>query len=217
MAFSETLASPVLLMILLFFFLTSAISCNTNNGPCPPTLPGTPILQETPPSLPGVPIFPETPTILPGTPTYFPGTPVLPKTPETPIPFLPVPPILPYPPTLPATPIPNLPVTPTLPYPPTLPATPIPKNTNKNTCPKNVLKLGVCTDMLGRSLGQTFGSPPTTPCCKILEGLIDFEAAICLCTALKANVLGIVFDFPIAINNVFNHCEKDNPSGFQCE
>ncbi|XP_062180699.1 14 kDa proline-rich protein DC2.15-like [Phragmites australis] len=29
------------------------------------------------------------------------------------------------------------------------------------------------------------------PCCSLLDGLVDLEAAICLCTAIKANNLGI--------------------------
>ncbi|CAI9274241.1 unnamed protein product [Lactuca saligna] len=58
-------------------------------------------------------------------------------------------------------------------------------------CPIDSLKLGVCANVLGRLLGLDVGNPPNRPCCSLIEGLVDLEAATCLCTAIKANVLGI--------------------------
>ncbi|KAI9087716.1 hypothetical protein K1719_030348 [Acacia pycnantha] len=49
-------------------------------------------------------------------------------------------------------------------------------------CPIDVLKLGVCADLLN-SVKVTIGSPPTTPCCRLLDGLVDLDAAVCLCGA----------------------------------
>lgn len=85
-----------------------------------------------------------------------------------------------------------------------------------NACPKDALKLGVCADMLGRSIGPTIGAPPKIPCCKFMGGLFDLEAAICLCTAMKANVFGTNIDIPISLSYVLNNCQKNLPSGFQC-
>ena len=59
------------------------------------------------------------------------------------------------------------------------------------SCPRDALKLGVCANVLKGLLNVTLGQPPVTPCCSLLDGLVDLEAAVCLCTALKANVLGI--------------------------
>ncbi|KAK9945981.1 hypothetical protein M0R45_011468 [Rubus argutus] len=61
------------------------------------------------------------------------------------------------------------------------------------------------------------GGPPTSPCCALLKGLTDLEVALCLCTALKANVLGINLDVPIALSLLVSACQKTIPSGFQCE
>ena len=52
------------------------------------------------------------------------------------------------------------------------------------TCPIDNPKLGVCADLLG--LGNVVGSPSTHPCYGLINGLVDLEAAVCLCTALKA-------------------------------
>jgi hypothetical protein len=53
-------------------------------------------------------------------------------------------------------------------------------------------------------------------CCSLLGGLADLEAAVCLCTALKANVLGIVLNVPIKLSLILNYCGKSAPTGFQC-
>ncbi|KAI3761004.1 hypothetical protein L1987_51409 [Smallanthus sonchifolius] len=99
--------------------------------------------------------------------------------------------------------------------------TPKPKPTptptpNKATCPKDTLKLGVCANLLGGLIGVQVGSPPTKPCCTLIQGLADLEAAVCLCTAIKANVLGINLNVPVSLSLLLNVCGKKVPSGFQC-
>ncbi|CAM0956257.1 unnamed protein product [Alopecurus aequalis] len=55
------------------------------------------------------------------------------------------------------------------------------------------------------------------PCCKLIGGLTDLDAAVCLCAAVKANVLGLVdLDLPIQLGLIVNHCGKKLPAGFQC-
>ncbi|AED95445.1 putative bifunctional inhibitor/plant lipid transfer protein/seed storage helical [Arabidopsis thaliana] len=88
------------------------------------------------------------------------------------------------------------------------PATPSPKP----TC-KDALKLKVCANVLDL---VKVSLPPTSNCCALIKGLVDLEAAVCLCTALKANVLGINLNVPISLNVVLNHCGKKVPSGFKC-
>ncbi|XP_010519363.1 PREDICTED: 14 kDa proline-rich protein DC2.15-like isoform X2 [Tarenaya hassleriana] len=58
--------------------------------------------------------------------------------------------------------------------------------------------------------------PPQSSCCALIKDLVDLEAAACLCTALRANVLGINLNVPISLSLVLNHCGKKVPSGFQC-
>ncbi|WOG85049.1 hypothetical protein DCAR_0104235 [Daucus carota subsp. sativus] len=198
----------------------------------PPTLNIPPILPVTPPTLNIPPFLPFAPPSSPETPTlnfppFLPLTPPsLPRPPANPAPYILLPPpSFPETPTLPApllpvTPIPYLQSPPAFPFPfpPIQPGSPaVPRQDNKNACPRDVLKLGVCGDMLGRTMGPLIGSPPKMPCCRIMEGLLDFEAAVCLCSAIRANVMGTVMDFPVAISHVFNNCQKDLPSGFECE
>ncbi|MED6220676.1 hypothetical protein PIB30_047162 [Stylosanthes scabra] len=83
-------------------------------------------------------------------------------------------------------------------------------------CPRDALKLGVCANVLNGLLNVTLGQPPVTPCCSLLNGLVDLEAAACLCTALKANVLGINLNLPISLSLLLNVCSRKVPHGFQC-
>ncbi|KAE9614222.1 hypothetical protein Lal_00016837 [Lupinus albus] len=105
--------------------------------------------------------------------------------------------------------------------PPKYPSTPKAPSSNpaypkkQPSCPKDTLKLGVCADVLGLVNGQ-LGKPPKVPCCSLIEGLANLEAAVCLCTALKANVLGINLNVPINLSLILNYCGKGVPKGFQC-
>ncbi|KAJ3689843.1 hypothetical protein LUZ61_019007 [Rhynchospora tenuis] len=101
---------------------------------------------------------------------------------------------------------------------PPSPPPPAPKPTpsgSGTTCPVDALKLGVCANVLDLIKAKV-GKPPVVPCCSLLEGLVDLEAAVCLCTALKANVLGINLNLPINLSLVLNYCNKSCPSGFTC-
>ncbi|KAK7389272.1 hypothetical protein VNO78_24126 [Psophocarpus tetragonolobus] len=90
-----------------------------------------------------------------------------------------------------------------------------PPSPKKATCPLDTLKFGVCADLLGL-INVQLGKPPKTPCCNLIQGLADLEAAVCLCTALKANVLGINLNVPIKLSLLLNYCGKGIPKGFVC-
>ncbi|CAI0481947.1 unnamed protein product [Linum tenue] len=83
-------------------------------------------------------------------------------------------------------------------------------------CPIDALKLGVCADVLANLLNLKLGSPPVQPCCSLINGLVDVEAAVCLCTAIKANILGINLNVPVSLTLLLNACNQKLPSGFQC-
>ncbi|KAF7810120.1 14 kDa proline-rich protein DC2.15 [Senna tora] len=84
------------------------------------------------------------------------------------------------------------------------------------TCPRDALKLGVCANVLNGLLNVTLGKPPVAPCCSLIQGLADVEAAVCLCTALKANILGINLNIPISLSLLLNVCSYKTPRDFQC-
>ncbi|KAI3873710.1 hypothetical protein MKX03_029440 [Papaver bracteatum] len=84
-------------------------------------------------------------------------------------------------------------------------------------CPRNTLKLASCADVLNGVVNIVVGTPPNSPCCSLINGLVDLEAAVCLCTALRAQVLGVVnVDVSIALSLLLNTCDKKVPSGFLC-
>ncbi|MFS7941571.1 putative bifunctional inhibitor/plant lipid transfer protein/seed storage helical [Helianthus anomalus] len=91
-----------------------------------------------------------------------------------------------------------------------------PSSPPKATCPKDTLKLGVCANLLNDLVHLVVGTPPKTPCCTLIAGLVDLEAAVCLCTAIKANVLGINLNVPVSLSLLLNYCGKKVPTGFQC-
>ncbi|KAG4933158.1 hypothetical protein AAZX31_17G135400 [Glycine max] len=95
--------------------------------------------------------------------------------------------------------------------------TPVPKppSPKQPSCPKDTIKFGVCADVLGL-INVQLGKPPKTPCCNLIQGLADLEAAVCLCTALKANVLGINLNVPVKLSLLLNYCGKGVPKGFVC-
>ncbi|KAL3497343.1 hypothetical protein ACH5RR_040075 [Cinchona calisaya] len=82
-------------------------------------------------------------------------------------------------------------------------------------CPRDTLKLAACADLLGL-VNIVVGTPPSNKCCAVLEGLADLEAAVCLCTAIKANVLGMNLNIPIALSALVSACQKTIPPGFKC-
>ncbi|KAL6642732.1 hypothetical protein ACP70R_020913 [Stipagrostis hirtigluma subsp. patula] len=104
------------------------------------------------------------------------------------------------------------------------PPVPAPLGGGGGKCPVNALKLGACASVLGGlvslELGQHQGSPSSSkkqPCCELLGGLADLDAAVCLCTALRAKVLGIVdLSLPVKLSVLVNYCGKKVPAGFQC-
>ena len=98
---------------------------------------------------------------------------------------------------------------------PSTPSTPTPTPASKGKCPRDALKLGVCANVLGLIKAKV-GVPPAEPCCPLLEGLVDLEAAVCLCTAIKGNILGINLNLPIDLSLILNYCGKTVPTGFKC-
>lgn len=94
---------------------------------------------------------------------------------------------------------------------------PTPSSNSIATCPRDVLKLGVCANVLRSLRNVELGHPPVKPCCSLLFGLVDLEAAVCLCTAIKANVLGTnILNIPVALSLLLNVCGDKVPKGFQC-
>ncbi|KAI3716739.1 hypothetical protein L1987_67836 [Smallanthus sonchifolius] len=85
------------------------------------------------------------------------------------------------------------------------------------TCPVNGLKFGACAGVLNNWLnGVVIGTPPTLPCCSLFFGLVNLEAAACVCNAIKANLLGINLDASLGLSLLLNNCGKEVPTGFEC-
>ncbi|XP_034205533.1 14 kDa proline-rich protein DC2.15-like [Prunus dulcis] len=105
---------------------------------------------------------------------------------------------------------------PNCPPPPKTPKHPPEEPSPPKACPKDTLKLGVCGDLLNDLVHLVVGTPQKTPCCSLIAGLADLDAAVCLCTAIKANVLGINLNVPVSLSLLLNYCGKSVPTDFQC-
>ncbi|CAL1359119.1 unnamed protein product [Linum trigynum] len=221
----ETSKSSAALLLIFMLFLSSAtpiLSCGHCGGkphpkPKSPSKGGPIHLPKIPPvTVPTVPLpkLPVPPVTVPNVP--LPKVPVPPVTvPTVPIPKLPVPPV-----TVPTVPIPKLPV-PNLPIPPVTggskspPAACPPPPAKKETCPIDVLKLGACVDLLGGIVHVGLGDPVVNKCCPVLAGLVEVEAAVCLCTTLKIKALNLNIYVPLALELLIT-CGKSPPPGYTC-
>ncbi|CAM0956240.1 unnamed protein product [Alopecurus aequalis] len=83
-------------------------------------------------------------------------------------------------------------------------------------CPTDALKLHVCANVLDLIKAKVGVPPLNDRCCPLLNGLVDLDAAVCLCTAIKADVLGIHLNLPIHLSLILNFCGKGVPTGFMC-
>ncbi|CAI9755356.1 unnamed protein product [Fraxinus pennsylvanica] len=81
-------------------------------------------------------------------------------------------------------------------------------NSGDDTCCPDIQELGLCTDMLRRLFGVIIGTP-VAPCCILVRGLADLEAAICLCDTV--NILGLSLHVPLPLWLLLNACSKKAP------
>ncbi|KAI9180537.1 hypothetical protein LWI28_005817 [Acer negundo] len=101
-------------------------------------------------------------------------------------------------------------------HPKGLPSPPSAPKKEPAKCPKDTLKFGVCGSWLGL-VYENVGTKPSKECCALIAGLADLEAALCLCTAIEANALGVIkLNVPVALSLVVNSCGKKVPQGFVC-
>ncbi|TMW80569.1 hypothetical protein EJD97_018242 [Solanum chilense] len=83
-------------------------------------------------------------------------------------------------------------------------------------CSTGILKFGACTNLLNDLVSVIIGITPKSSCCSLIDGLVDLDAAVCLCTAIKADIVGIHLDIPIYVNILLNVCGKKYPTGYTC-
>ncbi|KAJ0251158.1 Bifunctional inhibitor/lipid-transfer protein/seed storage 2S albumin superfamily protein [Hirschfeldia incana] len=167
----------------------------------PPYTPNPPTVTPSPPYKPSPsPYTPKPPTVKPPpqpTPTPSPPAPYV-KPPPVPAPETPCPP-------------PPPPLTPCPPPPPPPAPTPEPE-----TCSIDALKLGACVDALGGlihiGLGKSYAK---ATCCPVLGSLVGLDAAVCLCTTIRAKLLNIDLIIPIALELLVD-CGKTPPRDFKC-
>ncbi|KAL5097552.1 hypothetical protein RYX36_001879 [Vicia faba] len=78
-------------------------------------------------------------------------------------------------------------------------------------CPND---LHVCAALLQVLVNIEVGPLQSKPCCSLIADLVNLDAALCLCTSIKANVLGTNLNIPLKV--VLDVCGRSTPNGFVC-
>ncbi|URD89098.1 AAI [Musa troglodytarum] len=83
--------------------------------------------------------------------------------------------------------------------PPVAPVPPLPKTPSAGACPIDTLELDACIDLLGGLAHAVIGQNTKDKCCTVIQDLADLDAALCLCTTIKAKVFDFKVLLPIAL------------------
>ncbi|KAG6487532.1 hypothetical protein ZIOFF_056120 [Zingiber officinale] len=81
-------------------------------------------------------------------------------------------------------------------------------------CPIDTLKLDACVDLLSGLVHSVIGQSAKSKCCPVIEGLADLDAALCLCTTIKAKALDVKVLLPIALELLID-CGKHDKKSLQ--
>lgn len=90
-----------------------------------------------------------------------------------------------------------------------------PSPSSSDKCPADSLKLGLCVDVLGGLVHAGVGDPVVNTCCPVIGGLLELEAAVCLCTTLRIKLLNLNIVIPLTIQALIS-CGKTLPPNFTC-
>ncbi|CAH2042783.1 unnamed protein product [Thlaspi arvense] len=87
----------------------------------------------------------------------------------------------------------------------------VPTPSPSPTCSINNLQVkGLCAKFL-------LPGSSNLPCCSLISGLANIEAAACLCTSLKApHPITLNINATAPVNSVLRGCGKNSPPNFTC-
>ncbi|KAL4398271.1 hypothetical protein HN51_002880 [Arachis hypogaea] len=71
-------------------------------------------------------------------------------------------------------------------------------------CPIDTRQLAACAPVL--ATGPK--GKPQQPCCHFLAPLVKIDALLCVCIALKDNVLGSNLDIPLSVRIILKNCRQ---------
>ncbi|KAF8098629.1 hypothetical protein N665_0262s0017 [Sinapis alba] len=85
---------------------------------------------------------------------------------------------------------------------------------NATGCPNGLDLVTVCADLLNGVVKVSL--PAGTECCQLLTGIVDANASVCLCDAVKANLGSLLasLNISLAVSLTINACGL--PSGPTC-
>ncbi|XP_010448886.1 PREDICTED: putative lipid-binding protein AIR1B [Camelina sativa] len=78
------------------------------------------------------------------------------------------------------------------------------------TCPRDIQ---ACVNVL--SLSVFINPRSVSQCCTLVAGLDASVASVCLCNAVRVNVLNLV-DLNVRLGQLLNTCGVNPPTGFRC-
>lgn len=81
--------------------------------------------------------------------------------------------------------------------------------------PPNCPNLTACL-ALAQDLVTVVVGPTSPPCCPLINGLVDLDVVLCLCTTIKANILSIDIDINIIVKAILNSCGRSTAVDLVC-
>ncbi|KAK9271638.1 hypothetical protein L1049_002001 [Liquidambar formosana] len=86
-------------------------------------------------------------------------------------------------------------------------------SSSPSTCPST---MGGCVDVLGGVAEYNgLGNSVENACCPLLQGLVEVDAAMCLCTTMRRKLINPNRFIPLALQALAT-CGKIPPPGFTC-
>ncbi|KAL7188659.1 hypothetical protein ACSBR1_038507 [Camellia fascicularis] len=85
------------------------------------------------------------------------------------------------------------------------------------SCSNNIKNFGVCNQLLSELLEtEVANTTLKDQCCSLIKDVVELEAAVCLCDAVKANILGNKDDPLASIKAVHRICNKKLFPTYKC-
>lgn len=81
-------------------------------------------------------------------------------------------------------------------------------------CPINTVRLNLCANILSERVNVAI--PLRQACCPVLQGLVDLDAAVCLCTVLRGRIFNRNIAAPLTVGVLVNDCGREPLRNFQC-
>jgi len=100
--------------------------------------------------------------------------------------------------------------------------TPSKTNSSTSKCTMDMVRLGVCLNVLNGLVDVKVGRPTREECCSVIDHVLALDVAACVCLNVGVGLLYniVKVDIPLKVNVLLNTCRRDKgdrvPKKYQC-